>query len=104
MRGPCCALCVISIPSSWMHLTFWLRPSTLSPQFLATPSQMKGGLCAHPQARGLAWRFFLGVVPDSAVGDEDACLRRLQEHREQYRRWKEELYPDFNKVTTLLDQ
>lgn len=72
------------------------KPSSSTPNLHS--HDHPGALCVHPQARGLAWRFFLGALPCSSDADEAACLRLLQAQREQYAQWKEQLYPDFNKA------
>lgn len=69
-----------------------------------------GGLCAHPHARGLAWRFFLGVLPSSSSvngeGEEEeeegVLVEELQAGRARYAEWKAQLYPDFNKVIYII--
>ncbi len=60
-------------------------------------------LPAH--ARGIAWRFYLNVLPPTREGgaakarDKADWPARLQAARQQYSEWKEQLYPDFNRVS-----
>ncbi|EWM27482.1 Rab-GTPase-TBC domain protein [Nannochloropsis gaditana] len=64
----------------------------------------RSGLPSH--ARGLAWRFFLHVLPPTREGGASLARDklgewpvRLQAARQQYADWKQQLYPDFTRVS-----